>query len=646
MKKLISFLISLALCVPCAVFSDEIDVQSVAEALKQQLAIPENYTEFNSYADISDNTSYAFSWSGGNVSDGGSVNVTLDGKQRIITYNQYRYGKYNGDYKLSEIDYNGACTVADEFLKRAAPEFSEHLRLFPQSNYISRNSGSYDILYYRSENGIPCYDNYAVVNVDAYTKTVSEYSIVWEDYDYITSASSVVSQDEALKKFASEFGLELAYSRAGDEITLVYSINGDGTQFINAYTAGSVKTGLSPGASALMYTKKTQLYDNLHETENGNFPAMADSRLKNNSVLGITAEHVISDTKYLEDDSGNPFCEITYENAAGSTISVTINSHTYDTVRFSSERKATENSKMLSDAACAKIASNYASRYIKSIYKSCRGGFSIPSGDANIYKIKFPLYVNGIPYSDNGIIIEVDRADGRILSFEAVKEENIDFPLSIASVSEQRAYEILIQNAGFAPMYVPVLSGGAKELRAVYWFSPVYPLYVNAQSGALCTNEGYPYKVRTEPKFSDIENSSSKHQIQTLALAGIFKSDGGEFMPEEFMTGAEFAQVLSTVFEKDISADRIDGYITHEQAAELVVNALGYKDVAYIENAYEADFVDRASIDRRLLGCAAIAKGLGLVNGNAFLPKRYVTRAYCAELIYNTIVGRTDDSEG
>ena len=95
MKKLISFLISLALCVPCAVFSDEIDVQSVAEALKQQLAIPENYTEFNSYADISDNTSYAFSWSGGNVSDGGSVNVTLDGKQRIITYNQYRYGKYN-----------------------------------------------------------------------------------------------------------------------------------------------------------------------------------------------------------------------------------------------------------------------------------------------------------------------------------------------------------------------------------------------------------------------------------------------------------------------------------------------------------------------------------------------------------------------
>ena len=185
MKKLISFLISLALCIPCAVFSDEIDVQSVAETLKQRLDIPESYTEFNSYADISADTNYAFSWSGGNVSNGGSVNVTLDGKQRIITYNQYRYGKYSGDYKLSEIDYNGACTVADEFLKKAAPEFYEHLSLFSQSNYISRNSGSYDILYYRSENGIPCYDNYAIVNVDAYTKNVSEYSIIWEDYDYL-----------------------------------------------------------------------------------------------------------------------------------------------------------------------------------------------------------------------------------------------------------------------------------------------------------------------------------------------------------------------------------------------------------------------------------------------------------------------------
>lgn len=204
------------------------------------------------------------------------------------------------------------------------------------------------------------------------------------------------------------------------------------------------------------------------------------------------------------------------------------------------------------------------------------------------------------------------------------------------NLTSEKAYEIMLENFDFTLQYVPIIEDEKLELRAVYGFEQTFPVNVDANSGNLCTYEGIPYKKSVERKYTDIDDSSSKKQIETLLLAGVTPFLEPEFNPEKEITKSEFASMIYLALGKEITVYE-DGFITNEQAVEQLINAMGYGKIAYLQDTFRADFIDAEHITKSRVGCASIAQGLGLINGNAFLPKKNATRAYCTELIYNTI---------
>lgn len=629
-----------------AAFAEDFDFLPVAEKVLQKVDVPENYTDFSSYIDVGSSVNHVLSWSGGDTNDGGVITVVTDSKDRIISLSQYKYGKYKGNYRLSKIDYTKACDIAEKYIKKIAPEFAEKLVIFKQPNYIARNSENYSVVFYRYENGLPCYDNYAVVLIDAYTAEVSEYRVVWEDYVRVSPQSKYVSKEQALKSFNREIGIQLAYSKYNDDIKLVYSINADGTEFVNAYSGDVTSTGMPAYASAEKYRKKVYFDNEFYETEGKyEFPAIIAGKLKNSVYLGINSMYDIESNRFLTNSDGKVFAEIVYNCYNDAPAVAILDIETSDLVYFRAQRENTDESKMLTDSVCFKIASAFAYQHIGSAYKKCKWSEKIISEDKNIYRVKFLRNVNGIPYYDNGIIIDVDRANGRVIAVDARIDVNQEFPLSIPDVSYNDAYEVLTEKIGFELQYVPYMTTEGKELRVVYSFAPVYPVHVSGTSGMLCDMNGMVYSKPKDKEYTDIINHSAKEQIETVSLAGIMKYDGESFMPDEKVTAYEFAEIIVKVFGIIPEFDDYERYITHEEAVEKIIEALGYDDIAYYDDVYASLFVDSAFISPERAGCAAIAKGLGIINGNAFLPKEYVTRAYCAELIYNTITEGVENNE-
>ncbi|MBO7209019.1 MAG: hypothetical protein J6V58_04690 [Clostridia bacterium] len=451
MKKLIAILIAVLIVNLCA-FADTFDFSDIED----KVDVPDNYTVFTSWHDIAEDVNYILSWSGDD-SDGGVLTVVADSQMRIKSYSKYEYGKYMGNNKLSSIDYNGAVTIATEFVKKLAPEFYDKLVIVKQNNFIARNNENYDILFYRYENNIPCYSDYVTVSVDAYTKEPVEYSAHWTDCERISPSYRTMAESKASQLYFENIGVLLTESPAG----LLYSIDKD--KYINAYT--------------------------------------------------------------------------------GKVISF-----------------------------------------------------------------------NETGYSTEG---------------EAV-------------LTSEDAFGLMLKNCNFTLQYIPLISNDRMEFRAVYGFDPTYPVNIDATTGQLCTDNGQPYRIAPSKKYKDIDRSSSKKQIETLLLAGITPFTEENFNADSFVTKTEFAQMIYLAFGK-IATVYGDDFITHEQAIEQLVNALGYGEIAYLPDTYRVDFVDGEHISKDLVGCVSIAQGLEIIRGNAFMPKSNSTRAYCTEIIYNAIAERTEN---
>ena len=74
-----------------------------------------------------------------------------------------------------------------------------------------------------------------------------------------------------------------------------------------------------------------------------------------------------------------------------------------------------------------------------------------------------------------------------------------------------------------------------------------------------------------------------------------------------------------------------------ETGIRYIVGYLGYDEVAKLSGTYTTGFVDEGLISPEFVGYAAIAKGLKIFDGNAFLPKENMKRNVAAQIIYNLI---------
>ena len=203
MKKLVSILIVLFISLNLILISYADSGSFVNEALASLLTkmeIPTNYDSFSSRITIEKDNQYAyFSWSGEDDGEngGGQIDITVDSKLRVIEFDQYFYGDFKGNYKLSSITRTDAEQIATSFVEKLCPEFYASVRIDNKGEGINRNFDPYSVVFYRHENDVVCFDNYIVVVVNSHNAKVSSLIVKWDDCEKIYPVKSVITSDKA-----------------------------------------------------------------------------------------------------------------------------------------------------------------------------------------------------------------------------------------------------------------------------------------------------------------------------------------------------------------------------------------------------------------------------------------------------------------
>ena len=336
-----------------------------------------------------------------------------------------------------------------------------------------------------------------------------------------------------------------------------------------------------------------------------------------------------------------------------------------------------------------------ATPYNKFTYTAENYGKQDKEKDGSYYtalRISYERTENGIPVIGNNANITVDCVSGKITQYSLTWTEEVDFADTEAKINPAEAVNAYFENGNTSLVYVmhtvylydeaaesdsaeklpvkPVYSEikTRNETRLVYNFSA--PFYaISAVSGKALNYDGEEYvKAETESfdGFSDISGHWAEEKINLLSDIGVVLS-ADTFEPDAYITQKEFIAMLmacrnhyseiyrlediDSQLESFVNDMKRSGYYIPEKdedinpdstlmrkdAAKFIMRALGYETVATIPGIFTTDFIDNAEIDPQYMGYAALAKGLGIINGShgRFNGDQSITKAESVILVYN-----------
>ncbi len=640
--------------------ADESFVTKAVNAVKSKIDIPENYNEFNSKVTVEPGTQYAhFTWYGDDdeFNPGGQINVTVDDKLRIISFSRYFYGDFNGNYKLSAYTSEDAENEAKAFVSKACPEFYPHTRLMEQQYSVHRNFEPYKFKFVRYENGLPCYDNYIDVTVDSSNGKVSSFEVKWIDYHKVYPSSTKLNSGDASVSMFNNIGMVKEYAqKSNGELFVRYADLSDGINYVNAYTGNIVNTNyVSDGSykNALTAEKKFnfQYSDTAYEID------YAISVVENSGYVSPGSNFTLTGIQYLQDNYGN-YLYMYYDDFNGNvkTYIVDVGNGDIRYFDFYQHEIGTENLNYNQDQ-CQQVAELFVMLHNSSFIDNCRllnyNNQKNYIGE-DVYYFNYARFINDIAYDDNGVVVGVSRSTGKIVSVNSGWDV-LEIPEYSLSVSVEQAFEKYINATGFELQYVTAESMTKEmELRAVYATNPLYDFYIDAVTGEVVDSYGIEIDVE-KTMYTDIHKDVSEEQIKTLYACSIL-DESEKFRPDDNVLLCDYLLWMCRAVDcedyKNINdvADNLvskgivtyddialNSYITTEMAIRYIVTYLGYGDIAKLPDTFKTGFVDEGMISDDLIGYAAIAKGLGIFRGNAFMPKEYVKRNVAAQIIHNLI---------
>lgn len=662
MKKFAAILLALIMCFNSILISYADSGSFVNEALDsvlKKIDIPANYDSFSSRMTIEKDNQYAFlSWYGDDDGEngGGQINVTVDSKCRIVEFDQYFYGDFKGNYKLSSITRNDAQQIASDFIQKLCPEFYQNVKVENQGDGINRNFEPYTVYFYRYENDVVCYDNYIMVVINSHNAEVSSVRVVWDDCETIYPLKKIVTNNEAKVAMYERIGLVLEYASDANGILYPrYADKSDGVNYINAHTGRLFDSKRPLGDNEVKnaaYSQKNFAMGLVQRDEIGQSIVM----IERNEFLSPGKDYNLDGIYSLEDDYSK-YEMVEYTDNNGNCKSYIVDLVNNDVRYYYMQRGVVDGNKRLKVNECRSIAEEFCKKYESSFFKQCQLlNFNMTKNEYNedIYYFNYARIFNNVAYDFNGIVIGVSCATGDVVSVQTGWDV-IDAPEFVNILPAGEVYEKYIDSVDFGLQYI-VCNNNAneKELRLVFAPDPRKNVYINAVSGALIDENGEEFSPQI-PKYTDIANDVSKNQIETLMHCEVF-DPAEKFYPDENVTLCDFllwmCKLVDCVNYKDISqvADKLiyegivtydqlmeNGYINTETGIKYIVTYLGYGDIAKLSDTYANVFVDEGMISPDLLGYAAIAKGLKIFKGNAFLPKEYIKRNVAAQIFYNLI---------
>ena len=315
------------------------------------------------------------------------------------------------------------------------------------------------------------------------------------------------------------------------------------------------------------------------------------------------------------------------------------------------------------------------SRYAHLALYETAGGTAVPLNgreDVSAYSFRFARKENGYFFPEHSYTVRIDSTDGSVcgLSFQYDEAVTFDDPQGILSAEAAMDAWMDTYDVTLGYVLAPRKLTGSDAvterltqmgLTAYYYLELGYTLEredacrgIDAKSGAPL---GYAWQSQeTGLTYGDTAGSWAESDIQRLARFGV-GYDGGAFQPGKTLTqwdlvcllyslnnypldpaqttdeerGAAYAAaysmgVLTRAERKD------DETVTRSRLVRYLLDGAGYGDVARLEGIFTCAYPDRASIPASELGYAALAQGLGLVNGS-YNGGAAATRAQAAVML-------------
>lgn len=293
----------------------------------------------------------------------------------------------------------------------------------------------------------------------------------------------------------------------------------------------------------------------------------------------------------------------------------------------------------------------------------------------------FAQKANGYFFPQNSFTVDVDATDGSISGYSRNFDNSVTFadPAGILTMEQaldawlntytvQLGYVRVPTAVDYAnPKYQPLMDYGISYLYQLVLGYTLeredYLLGIDAKTGEAVQ----PDWVSADGTLSygDVSGHWAKSQIERLAQYGV-GWQGGLCRPDDALTQLDlvallastegyhydggYAEAADDLYEFAFNLgilrreERKDSAIlTRMETVRLILDAVGYGGVAQLQGIFRTRFADDAAIPAASYGYAALAQGLGMVQGdgaNRFLPNRTATRAQAAVMLCNLMSHR------
>lgn len=299
-----------------------------------------------------------------------------------------------------------------------------------------------------------------------------------------------------------------------------------------------------------------------------------------------------------------------------------------------------------------------------------------PQGEIrSTYSFTFARQENGYFFPDHFYQVEISAEDGSICALSYFYDDGVTFDSPDGVVSMQTALDAWMDTYTVTLGYLQVpekLSASDPEaalylqlgLTAFYRLKLGYGLEREDYLCGIDAKTGTP--VRPERgtdgglAYSDLSGHWARETVEALAAYHV-GYEGGTFAPGQAMTQFDLVALLfsvenypldpaaATEEERDAAysaayrmgaltpAERSDSApLTRSGAVKLLLNAEGLKAAAQLTGIYTCSYTDRAAIPSEDLGYAALAQGIGMVQG-AWAGDRTATRAEGAVMLHKLL---------
>lgn len=557
-----------------------LSLEQAIQKVKQNFAIPAEYTEFTSGFRSSDSAQvWTLNWTD-KENMKGSMNAEVDATTGVVTsMHIYRQGRQMTEIPAVSIEQ--AQQIGLDLMKKLIPDRVANLQYVPNQQIIPLTSwegGQYELHWQRMANQVPVGNEGVTIQVSSSSGAVNSYNLNWSD-KAIPAKSEYISAEQATAAFAANDMLELQYfvtpeyviRSAGEKVKprLVYRLTHTSGGVIDAVSGkpldnqniygindavgmGSAEKSMNAAAPADL---SPQEQAEIEQTLNLISQEKAISIVK--QWITLPANVQLQEANLYKDyqDPQKRIWNLSWRSDADvqtySYVGAQVDAVSGELMNFYIDRRTSSEVKpTLDKAAAEKIARDFMSRIQPQKQNSVRlekdlyqDMYAKEAGNPDQWQFMFTRLENNIPCPSHGIRITVDGRSKQVTSYN-LTWPSLQFPDPAKVMNMDQAVQKYLQNQPLTLQYqliypqTTMRSEASGEYKLVYVPEPEVPArqssIIDAVSGEPLSWDGTPVAEGLQPHaFTDIAGHFAEKEISMLGQAGIMTEYDTAFHPQE-----------------------------------------------------------------------------------------------------------------